>query len=106
MIKAYQIHGTDNSVKSVERLKAVTVPKAEPGPGELRICAQYIGLNRAELMYVCGQYLESTEVGTTPGYEVLGKVDSVGSGVSAFKVGDLVSTVPTFSLHDYGVYSE
>jgi NADPH:quinone reductase len=106
MIKAYQIHGTDESVKSVERLKAVAVPKAEPDAGEMRICAQYIGLNRADLMYIRGQYLLPTTVGTTPGYEVVGKVDAIGSGVSTFKVGDLVSTVPGFSLLEYGVFSE
>jgi NADPH:quinone reductase len=106
MIKAYQIHGTDESVKSIVRLKAMTVPKAEPGVGELRICAQFIGLNRADLMYVRGQSMHPTTVGTTPGYEVVGKVDAVGIGVSAFKVGDLVSTVPGFSPLNYGVSSE
>jgi NADPH:quinone reductase len=106
MIKAYQIHGSDDTVNTLDGLKVVAVPKAEPGTGELRICAEYIGLNRADILYICGRYLQPSTVGSIPGYEVVGKVDAVGSGVSDFKVGDRVSTVPSLTLHKRGVFSE
>ena len=40
------------------------------------------------------------------GYEASGIVDAVGSGVEDLSVGDRVSTIPAFSMVQYGVYGE
>ncbi|MET8631025.1 alcohol dehydrogenase catalytic domain-containing protein [Kitasatospora sp. NPDC004669] len=81
------------------------MPVPRPGPGELRIRVQALGFNRAEALYRAGAYLESPEFPATPGYEASGTVDAVGEGVSAFRVGDPVGSIPAFSQNDYGVYA-
>jgi NADPH:quinone reductase-like Zn-dependent oxidoreductase len=65
-----------------------------------------IGLNRAEVMFRRGQYLENPEFPSRIGYEAAGIVDAVGDGVDAVRVGDRVSTIPSFSMGRYGVYGE
>jgi NADPH:quinone reductase-like Zn-dependent oxidoreductase len=78
----------------------------EPQADEVRFKVQAIGLNRAEIMFREGQYLEQPELPSRIGYEASGVVDAVGSGVSEFKIGDRVSSIPGFSMGDYGVYGE
>jgi NADPH:quinone reductase-like Zn-dependent oxidoreductase len=78
------------------------LPLTEPGNGEVRLKVEAIGLNRAEIMYRRGQYLESSRFG----YEAAGIIEAVGSGVSDLHVGDRVSTIPSFSMGKYGVYGE
>ncbi len=105
---------TSNKVKQVtfeqtggaEVLQICTVNKAEPGRGEIRIKAQAIGLNRAEVMFRNGAYLESPTFPSKLGYEVCGVVDAVGEGVVEVAVGDVVGTIPAFSMGQYGVYGE
>ncbi|MFG3223865.1 zinc-dependent alcohol dehydrogenase family protein [Kitasatospora sp. NPDC048194] len=45
------------------------------------------------------------EFPATPGYEAAGTVDAVGEGVTGFRVGDPVDSIPAFSQNDYGVYA-
>jgi NADPH:quinone reductase-like Zn-dependent oxidoreductase len=47
----------------------------------------------------------SCAVGVTP-VGAAGTVAAVGPGVEGFKVGDAVSTIPSFSLNDYGLYGD
>lgn len=89
-----------------EALKVEEAPLAEPGKGEVRLKVEAIGLNRAEVMFRRGQYLEAPELPSRLGYEAAGIVDSVGPGVSGIKAGDRVSTIPSFSMKTYGVYGE
>ncbi|SFI18435.1 zinc-dependent alcohol dehydrogenase family protein [Planctomicrobium piriforme] len=77
-----------------------------PGSGEVRIQVKALGLNRAEAMYRSGMYLEDPTPPSRLGYEAAGVVDAVGPGVTAFKVGDAVSTIPAFSMGKYGVYGD
>lgn len=91
----------DASVLTMEDL-----PIEEPGENELRIKVRTIGLNRAEVMFRNGAYLEAPEFPSKLGYEAAGVVESIGSGVTCFKVGDKVSTIPAFSMGQYGVYGE
>ncbi len=65
-----------------------------------------LGLNRAEAMFRNGLYLEDPILPARLGYEAAGTIDAVGAGVSEFKVGDAVSTVPGFSQNQYGVYGD
>jgi len=79
---------------------------AAPKAGEVQIAVKAIGINRAEVMFRQNQYLEDPVLPARLGYEAAGIVTAVGSGVSEFKVGDAVSTVPAFSQNEYGVYAE
>jgi NADPH:quinone reductase len=89
-----------------EVLQIDEVDVGAPGPGELRLRAHALGLNRAESMFRSGMYLEEPTLPARLGYEVAGTVDAVGEGVTGFAVGDKVSTIPAFSLNQYGVYGD
>ncbi|MSN26900.1 MAG: zinc-binding dehydrogenase [Geobacter sp.] len=89
-----------------EVLKIEESPLVEPREGEVRLKVEAIGLNRAEVMFRQGQYLETPELPSRLGYEAAGIVDAVGPGTSDIKIGDRVSTIPSFSMGAYGVYGE
>jgi NADPH2:quinone reductase len=91
----------------VNVLKIEDFQEKEPSDNEIRLKVSALGLNRAEIMFREGKYLEHPK--TYPsrlGYEAAGVVDAVGKKVTKFKVGDKVSTIPAFSMYDYGVYGE
>jgi NADPH:quinone reductase len=102
MPKIVRFHETGTA----EVLKLEDLPLTEPGEGEVRLKVEAIGLNRAEVMFRRGQYLESPQVPSRIGYEAAGIVDAVGPGVRDIRVGDRVSTIPSFSMGQYGVYGE
>lgn len=79
---------------------------AAPATGEIQIKVAAIGLNRAEAMWRRGQYLETPELPAKIGYEASGIITALGDGVEGFNVGDAVSTIPNFSMNQYGVYAE
>lgn len=87
-------------------LKLEDAPLAEPGKGEVRLKVAAIGLNRAEVMFRQGIYLEEPVFPSRLGYEAAGIVDAVGPGVDNIRIGDRVSTIPSFSMGKYGVYGE
>lgn len=87
-------------------LKIVDEPRPEPAEGELRIKVQAIGLNRAEVLFRQGLYLEKPTFPSRIGYEASGTVDAIGPRVKGFKIGDKVSSIPSFPMSKYGVYGE
>ncbi len=87
-------------------LQIEDLPLEEPGEGDVRLKVEAIGLNRAEVMFRKGQYLEDPELPSRLGYEATGIVDAVGPGVGDIQIGDRVSTIPAFSMGTYGVYGE
>ena len=89
-----------------EVLKVEETPLADPGEGEVRIKVEAIGLNRAEVMFRMGHYLEQPKFPSKLGYEAAGTVDALGEGVDGLAIGDRVSTIPAFSMVQYGVYGE
>jgi len=89
-----------------EVLKIEDLPASEPGKGEVRLKVEAIGLNRAEVMYRQGQYLENPRLPSRIGYEAAGIVESVGPDTPGVRVGDRVSSIPSFSMGKYGVYGE
>ncbi|MGL5833312.1 MAG: zinc-dependent alcohol dehydrogenase family protein [Waterburya sp.] len=103
MVKIVRFHQFgDADVLQLEEL-----PITEPGKGEVRLKVEAIGLNRAEVMFRKGAYLEEPDsFPSTLGYEAAGVIDAVGEGVTEFKIGDRVSTIPGFSMKNYGVYGE
>lgn len=89
-----------------EVLKIEDLPSRQPGPEEVRIRVAALGLNRAELMFRAGNYLEPAVLPSRIGYEAAGVVDAIGEGVEGLQLGDPVSVVPAFSMTEYGVYGE
>ncbi len=102
MPKIIRFHETGGA----DVLQIEDLPLEEPGEGEVRLKVEAIGLNRAEVMFREGQYLEDPELPSRLGYEAAGIVDAVGPGVGDIQVGDCVSTIPAFSMGTYGVYGE
>src|SRR5215471_13347512 len=95
-----------HSVGGPEVLKIEEEAIPEPGKGEVRLKVEAIGLNRAEVMFRKGQYLEPPSLPSKNGYEAAGVVEAVGPDVDKSWVGRKASTVPAFSLNKYGVYGE
>ncbi len=89
-----------------EVLEIEDLPLTQPGEGEVRLNVEAIGLNRAEVMFRQGRYLEDPEFPSRLGYEAAGTVDAVGPGVSGVQIGDRISTIPAFSMGKHGVYGE
>ena len=102
MARIVRFHKTGGP--EVLRIENVEVPP--PGKGEVQITVKALGLNRAESMFRSGQYLEDPKLPARLGYEAAGTVAAVGPGVEGFKVGDAVSTIPAFSLNQYGLYGD
>ncbi len=89
-----------------EVLKIQEEPIPEPGKGEVRLNVKAIGLNRAEVMFRRGQYLEAPVLPSKLGYEAAGVVAAVGPDVDKSWLGKKASTVPAFLMSHYGVYGE
>jgi NADPH:quinone reductase-like Zn-dependent oxidoreductase len=95
-----------HQVGGPEVLQLEELPAPQPGEGEVRIKVEAIGLNRAEVMFRSGQYLYQPEFPSKLGYEASGTIEEIGPGVTGWKPGDRVSSVPSFSLQDYYTYGE
>jgi NADPH:quinone reductase len=77
-----------------------------PKVGEVRIRVRALGLNRAEAMFRSGAYFEAPKLPARLGWEAAGEIEAIGPGVTGFSVGDAVSTLPAFSMNQYGVYGD
>lgn len=95
-----------NKTGGAEVLQIVEESVPAPASNEVQIQVHAIGLNRAETMYRNGMYLETPQFPSRLGYEASGRVTAVGKDVTEFKVGDAVSTIPAFSMNQYGSYGE
>ena len=102
MSKAVVFHKTGGP----EELNLEEVSVREPGAGEAKLRVEAVGLNRAELMYLGGHYLETAVLPSRIGYEVAGVVTAVGAGVDPAMIGKRLSTVPGFSMNQYGSLGE
>jgi len=102
MPKVIRFYETGNA----DVLRIENAPSSEPDKGEVRLKVEAIGLNRAEVMFREGQYLEAPEPPCRIGYEASGVIEAVGPDNNTLKVGDKVSTIPAFSMGQYGVYGE
>lgn len=99
IVRFHRIGGPD--VLQLDELD-IGAPKA----GEVRIRVRALGLNRAEAMFRSGAYLEAPVLPARLGYEAAGEIEAIGEGVTGFSIGDAVSTIPAFSMNEYGVYGE
>ena len=55
-----------------EKLKLEDKALRDPAEGEDKMRVEAVGLNRAELLYLAGQYFEKHELPSRIGYEVAG----------------------------------
>jgi len=99
IVRIHRIGGPEN-------LKLDQLPTQEPGKGEVRLRVKAAGLNRAEVMFYRGMYLEQPELPSRLGYEAAGVVDAVGEGVDKAWLGKPVATIPNFSMTRYGALGE
>jgi NADPH:quinone reductase-like Zn-dependent oxidoreductase len=89
-----------------EVLKIEEAPSKQLAEGEVLLRVQAIGLNRAESMFMHGVYFEPTQLPATLGYEAAGVVTSIGDKVDSSLINKKMSTMPMFSLNQYGVVGE
>ncbi len=90
MAKVVRIH----TLGSPEVLELEDLEIGEPGPGDVRIRVEAVGLNRAEAMYRAGRYPVPCELPSRMGYEGVGIVEALGPGVAGHAVGDRVCVLP------------
>lgn len=103
MVKAVRFH----ELGGPEVLRLEDVEIGAPGPGELLIRVDAIGLNRAETLFRGGRYIEPVKAFPAGlGTEAAGVIEAIGPHVTGFETGESVSVVPAFSMNDYGVYAE
>jgi len=69
-----------------EVLETVDIPTPEPGPGQVRLRHEAIGINFIDTYHRSGLY--PLKLPVTLGQEAAGVVDAVGEGVTTFKPGD------------------
>ena len=91
---------------SADVLKIEEVPLEEPKADEVRLKVEAIGLNRAEVAYRQGQYMEQPQFPSRIGVEAAGTVEAVGANVTNVKIGDRVGVIASFSQNQYGTYGE
>jgi len=89
-----------------EQLRIEDLEIGNPGPGEVRIRVEAIGLNRSEAMFRAGAYIKALKFPSPIGYEGVGIVEALGPGVQGFATGERVSVLPSFRLGEYGLYAE
>jgi len=89
-----------------EELRFEDLEVGEPGPAEVRVKIEAIGLNRSEAAFRAGEYPVTPKFPTLIGYEGVGLVEAHGPGVQGFEVGERVCVLPNFRLGEYGIYGE
>ncbi len=96
-MKAIQFHSTGGP----EVLQLAELPIPEPGPGQVLIRIEAIGVNFIEIYFRKGVY--KTALPMIPGSEAAGTVEELGPGVTGFAAGDAV--VSTAVIGSYAEYA-
>lgn len=102
MAKVYRIH----QLGGPEALELEEMEVGEPGPGEVRIRVEAVGLNRSEAMYRAGRYPIKPRLPSLMGYEGCGVIEALGQGVEGFAEGERVCVLPMIHQGQYGVWAE
>jgi NADPH2:quinone reductase len=97
-MKAIRVHEFGGS----EVLRLEEVPKPQPGPGQVLVRMQAIGVNPVETYIRAGTYARLPALPYTPGNDGAGVVEQIGESVTEFKPGDHVYTAGSLS----GTYAE
>ena len=102
MAKVIRVH----ELGGPEVLRIEDLDVGDPGPGEVRIKVEAVGLNRAEAMYRAGRYPVKPQLPTLIGYEGVGTIEAVGKGVAEYKEGERVCVLPMIQQGQYGIWGE
>lgn len=82
-------------------------PREAPGPGQVEVRMQVIGLNYKDPLKVIGllgeRELAPTYFGTVPGMEGVGTVVRVGAGIDGIAAGDLVAVAAKGMMRRYAL---
>src|SRR6478752_10028970 len=97
VIRVHQLGGPE--VLQVEEMAG-----GDPGPGEVRIKVEAVGLNRSEAMFRAGRYPQTPKLPTLIGYEGVGTIEAVGAAVEGYKEGDRVCVLPMIHQGHYGIW--
>ena len=97
MVKAIRIHRTGGP----DAMQWEDVEVGAPGPGEIRIRHEAVGLNYIDVYFRTGLY-PAPSLPFTPGMEGAGVVEAVGEGVDSLAVGDRVA----YAAPPVGSYAE
>ena len=73
----------------------------EPKAGEVRVKVSAAGVSYADLLMREGVHPETPPTPFTPGWDLIGRVERLGDGVSGFEPGEVVAALPI-----YGGYTE
>ena len=87
MAKVVRVH----ELGGPEKLVFEEMEIGAPGPGEVRIKVEAVGLNRSEAMFRAGRYPTKPALPTLIGYEACGLIEALGEGVTGFSIGQRVS---------------
>ncbi|MEI9998922.1 MAG: zinc-dependent alcohol dehydrogenase family protein [Verrucomicrobiota bacterium] len=96
IVRFYELGGPDV-------LKIEDTPSRELAKDEVRLKVQAMGLNRAEHLFMHGQYFEPTHLPALLGYEASGIVIAIGANVDPRWLNKSVSTIPAFSMNQHGM---
>jgi NADPH2:quinone reductase len=96
-MKAIQISETGGP----DVLKLAELPIPQPGPGQVLIRVEAIGVNFIEVYFRKGTYKAALPL--VPGSEAAGTVEELGPGVTGFAAGDAVASVSV--LGSYAEYA-
>jgi NADPH2:quinone reductase len=96
-MKAIQFHSTGGP----EVLQLADLPIPEPGPGQILMRIEAIGVNFIEIYFRKGVYKAALPM--IPGSEAAGTVEELGPGVTGFAAGDAV--VSTSVIGSYAEYA-
>jgi NADPH:quinone reductase-like Zn-dependent oxidoreductase len=83
-----------------------TVAVEQPGPGEVRLKVEAIGINRVEELFQKGGYFIRPVLPSKLGIEGAGVVEAVGPDVDPAWIGKRVALVPSMDMQAYGVAGE
>ena len=101
-MKAIQISRTGNP----DVLDLVDLPTPSPGPGEVLVKADAIGVNYFDTMIRTGRYRWMPKLPFVPGNELSGHVAALGPGARAFQVGQRVFIAGYEIGNRGGLYAE
>jgi NADPH2:quinone reductase len=77
-------------------LETITREDPEPGPGQLAIAVDAVGVNYVDALIVTGRYQIKPPTPFIPGSEVAGVIAEVGADTPGFAIGDPVLALPGF----------
>ena len=84
-----------------DALRVVEEERPEPKHGEVRVRVLAAGVSLPDLMMREGIHPETPSLPFTPGWDLVGVVDRVGTGIYGIQLGDMVAALPI-----HGAYAE